>query len=255
MPYQSRSILRLSRSLRCSILQKWIHTTPRQQTAPWVSRNIAGLVIALCLVFGVGTPLAQAGKILGKVTFEESDETAGSEEGLSKSERLYEKLKNQVVIWITDYEGEFEVPDKKPTLMQGGGQFHPPLLVIVAGQTVDMPNNDLTTHNVYSKSKPKQFDLGMYPKGESKSVTFESPGLVKLKCSMHRSMRAKIMVLPNLFFDTVGAGKPYRISKIPAGEYTVSAWRDGFEMQKETVTVEEKGTVKLNFHLVPKASK
>ncbi len=217
-------------------------------------RKVTWLVVTFGLLLGPGVDPAQAGKILGKITFEENEATTVSEQGLSKSERLYEKLKNQVVIWVDNFEGEFEVPQKNPTLMQGGGQFHPPLMVIVAGQTVDMPNNDLTTHNVYSKSKAKEFDLGMYPKGESKSVTFEKPGLVKLKCSMHRSMRAKIMVLPNPYFDTADAGKPYRINDLPAGEYQVNAWRDGFDVQTQTVTVDEDGKVKLDFHLVAKGS-
>ena len=218
-------------------------------------RSVMGLVVGVGFSLVAISEPAEAGKILGKITFEESDATMVSEEGLSKSERLYEKLKNQVVIWVDNYEGDFEVPTKNPTLMQGGGQFHPPLLVIVAGQTVDMPNNDLTTHNVYSKSKANTFDLGVYPKGESKSVTFEKPGLVNLKCSMHRSMRAKVMVVPNPFFDAADAGKPYKINGLPAGEYQVNAWRDGFEPQTQTVTVDEDGKVKLDFHLVAKGLK
>ena len=41
---------------------------------------------------------------------------------------------------------------------------------------VDFPNSDRTYHNVFSLSKTKRFDLGRYPRGQSRSVRFDQPG-------------------------------------------------------------------------------
>src|SRR5262245_5271545 len=50
--------------------------------------------------------------------------------------------------------------------------FVPHVLAVPAGTTVDFPNHDPFLHNVVSSSPARRFDLGMYPEGETKSVTF-----------------------------------------------------------------------------------
>ena len=57
-------------------------------------------------------------------------------------------------------------------------RFVPDLVVIPAGGSVTFPNVDPVFHNVFSLSKPKEFDLGNYPKGQSRSVTFGKEGVV-----------------------------------------------------------------------------
>ena len=200
----------------------------------------------LLILLALAVSHAEAGKIIGKVTFEDGPKAKQSSR--NKAARVYEKLKNKTVVWVEGVQ-DFKVPEKRPKITQGGGQFHPPLLVVVAGQTVDMPNNDLITHNVYSKSSPKKFNLGIYPEGQSKSVKFDVPGLVKLRCSIHYPMRAKVRVVPNPFYYVFDPGAPYRILKLPAGEHRVSAWRDGFAKLTKTITMPQEGNVTLDFHL------
>ncbi len=67
-------------------------------------------------------------------------------------------------------------------------------LKIKVGETVAFPNHDPFFHNVYSLSPAKTFDLGSYPKGESKSVTFDKPGKVEVECAIHPQMRMVIEV-------------------------------------------------------------
>jgi plastocyanin len=72
--------------------------------------------------------------------------------------------------------------------------FVPHVLAIVAGTTVDFPNNDKTYHNVFSLSPTKPFDLGRYAVGRSKSVRFDRPGIVRVFCDIHSHMSAFILV-------------------------------------------------------------
>jgi len=67
-------------------------------------------------------------------------------------------------------------------------------LKIKVGETVAFPNHDPFFHNVYSLSPAKTFDLGSYPKGESKSVTFDKPGKVEVECAIHPQMHMVIEV-------------------------------------------------------------
>src|SRR6185295_9648917 len=66
-----------------------------------------------------------------------------------------------------------DLPAGRARLDQKHEQFVPHVLAITAGTTVDFPNNDLTFHSVFSLSPVKQFDLGRYPVGQSKSVRFD----------------------------------------------------------------------------------
>ena len=74
----------------------------------------------------------------------------------------------------------FAPPARRATIRQRDARFAPGFLVVTAGQTVDMPNEDGIFHNVFSYSRPNDFDLGLYPSGESRSVTLRDPGLVRM---------------------------------------------------------------------------
>ena len=72
--------------------------------------------------------------------------------------------------------------------------FVPHVLAITVGTTVDFPNSDNTYHNVFSLRGPRQFDLGRYAAGRSKSVRFDRPGIVRVFCEIHSHMNAFILV-------------------------------------------------------------
>lgn len=63
-------------------------------------------------------------------------------------------------------------PPARPRLAQKDQCFVPRVVAVFAGGTVDFPNQDPIYHNVFSVSTIRRFDLGKYPKGHSRSVTF-----------------------------------------------------------------------------------
>jgi len=73
-------------------------------------------------------------------------------------------------------------------------QFTVEELSIKKGDTVVFGNDDPFFHNVFSLSSASTFDLGSYPKGDSKSVVFSEAGEVEVECAIHPSMRMKIQV-------------------------------------------------------------
>jgi len=70
----------------------------------------------------------------------------------------------------------------------------PAAMVVPVGTTVRFPNQDTFFHNVFSYSGPARFDLGRYPRGESKDVRFDEAGIVKVYCEVHEFMRAVVVV-------------------------------------------------------------
>ena len=76
------------------------------------------------------------------------------------------------------------------SIAQHDERFVPHVLPVVRGAVVQFPNEDNVYHNVFSLSSAaaangKGFDLGRYPKGSSKSWTFDTPGTVQVFCHIH----------------------------------------------------------------------
>lgn len=81
------------------------------------------------------------------------------------------------------------------TVGQKDKAFTEEKLTIKVGDTVHFRNDDPFYHNVFSLSDAALFDLGSYPQGESKAVTFEEPGMVEIECAIHSSMFMTIEVI------------------------------------------------------------
>ena len=77
---------------------------------------------------------------------------------------------------------------------QKNKQFTKDKIEISVGDTVKFTNEDPFFHNVFSLSEIKSFDLGSYPKGEFKTVTFDKAGTVEVECAIHPNMQMTIEV-------------------------------------------------------------
>jgi len=67
-------------------------------------------------------------------------------------------------------------------------------VTVKVGDSVSFKNEDPFFHNVFSLSDTKTFDLGSYPKGQSKKVTFDKPGTVEVECAIHPNMKLVVEV-------------------------------------------------------------
>jgi len=77
---------------------------------------------------------------------------------------------------------------------QKNRMFHPHVLILPAGSSVDFPNRDNTQHHVYSFSPAKTFNLELYADKPEAPVVFDQPGIVELGCNIHDPMQAFIVV-------------------------------------------------------------
>src|SRR2546421_3173619 len=122
------------------------------------------------------------------------------------------------------------------TVAQKNKSFTPNFLVIPRGTQVEFPNWDNFDHNVFSRSKAAPaFDLERYPRGMSKTRTFEKLGVVQVFCNIHPQMRAVIYVTPNRFFTRADADGNFEITGVPPGTYDVIAWQERCDEQRRTL--------------------
>jgi plastocyanin len=129
-----------------------------------------------------------------------------------------------VVVYL---EGTIGTPTPgKGSVDQRDMTFIPHVLPVALGSTVEILNTDDVLHNTFSNSAAKRFDVGMFKRGESRSVTFDKPGIVELRCNVHPKMHAFILVLENNYFATPDERGSYQISGIPAGRYKLRAWHE-----------------------------
>jgi plastocyanin len=65
---------------------------------------------------------------------------------------------------------------------------------VSTGDTIRFKNEDPFFHNIFSLSDLKTFDLGSFPKGQSKTVVFDKPGMVEVECAIHPEMYLEVTV-------------------------------------------------------------
>ena len=130
--------------------------------------------------------------------------------------------------------------------------FSPDLLVIPVDSSVAFPNSDSVSHQIYSFSPPKRFQLPLYRGKPYPPVVFDQPGVVTLGCNIHDEMLAYVVVTDSPFFgrtNTTGAWS----ADVPGGGYRVSIWHprirdDAKDLQRE-ITVTDPDGGNLTLHL------
>jgi plastocyanin len=137
----------------------------------------------------------------------------------------------------------------KASIEQRDRRFVPDLVVVPAGSTVAFPNFDPIFHNVFSLSKAKSFDLGNYPQGQTRLVTFATPGVVAVYCHLHSNMAATILVAPNRWATQADDKGAFVLKDVPAGTYVVVAWHKTAGTFRKSVSTDGRSETETNFTL------
>ena len=134
--------------------------------------------------------------------------------------------RRNIVVYIERAPSAAVIPAKPATLRQQGERFLPHVLPIVRGTTVAFPNEDPLFHNVFSLSRARTFNLGRFPRGESRAVRFDKAGIVKVFCDIHSHMAASVIVFNHPWFTVPDAGGTFEIDDLPAGNQQITAWHE-----------------------------
>jgi len=152
-------------------------------------------------------------------------------------------------VYVTAIEGEsFEPPTANPVMDQLNLRYTPHVLPVLAGSTIEFPNNDETRHNVYTaKSSVCQFELGLYPAGEVKRVKCDDSGVVMVLCNVHAEMRGFVVVTPTPYFTTTDDAGEFVIDGVPPGNYSITFEHERLASQTLPVVVTAGAEARIEF--------
>src|SRR5690348_17440479 len=142
-------------------------------------------------LLGLGAAMCPAASVTGEIQLVDSHDAS-----VRKRHDL-----SGVVIWLapTDVVPQ-PVAATRVRMIQKNKRFEPHVLAIDVGTTVDFPNFDPIFHSAFSNFSGQIFDIGLYPPGTTRSISFRKPGVVRVFCNIHPTMSAIIAVLNSPYF-------------------------------------------------------
>lgn len=151
------------------------------------------------------------------------------------------------VITVRGSQRASNLSDAAPLIDQTQCEFVPHAVAIQAGQTVRFHNSDLTFHNIRiarhepgTRSGGQNIDnIGQPSRGDENVKVFNSPGIYRLECDVHRWMSAWVFVHEGCHAAVTAVDGRFSIPHALAdGDYVVEAWHPQFPRNlSQTVTV------------------
>ena len=155
-----------------------------------------------------------------------------------------------VLVYVTDaVPGEFTPPAEPLVFEQRGCVFAPHVGAVMAGQPIEVRNDDPVLHNVRAQSKLGQsFNIAQPVQGMKTTKVLKKPEVgIPLKCDVHFWMTAYLHVLAHPFFAVTGEDGAFTLSGLPPGTYALEAWHPTLGAQRATVTVRDAETQTVEF--------
>ena len=152
----------------------------------------------------------------------------------------------QAVVWL---DGAGPVQPVTADITTADKEFSPHVLVVPVGSTVSFPNHDPFNHNVFSLSAEQPFDLGLYGRGQTRSVKLEHAGIIRVYCNVHAQMSALIVVRDGPHFTQPAGDGSFVLAQVPPGRYLLHAWHERADEVTEPVEVPAGGLANVALQL------
>src|SRR5574341_1000434 len=157
----------------------------------------------------VASTCADAAGIRGTLTV--ASKPAKSRSGKAAAAALAARTAREAVVYLEEVPEKVEKRLRRDAekqkekngmlrITQAKHRFHPRAVAVAPGTTVQFVNQDRVYHNVFSVSPAMRFDLGKYPPGQTRLLTFDKPGVVKLFCDIDPAMSGFVFIVPHHTF-------------------------------------------------------
>jgi plastocyanin len=151
-----------------------------------------------------------------------------------------------VFVYVKDGLGSrtFDVPKDEVVLDQSGCKYHPHVMGVMAGQTVQIKNDDQTTHNIHPTPKDnREWNESQPPAAAPLEKNFAREEIMlPVKCNQHPWMKMYVNVVKSPFYAVTDKAGKYEIKGLPPGDYTIAFVHEKLGEQDQKVTVAAKDT-------------
>src|SRR5246500_1446948 len=149
-----------------------------------------------------------------------------------------------VFVYVKDGLGNrtFDVPKDAVVLDQQGCRYHPHVLGVMTGQTVQIKNDDPTTHNIHPTPKDnREWNESQPPQAAPIEKNFAREEIMlPVKCNQHPWMKMYINVVKSPFYAVTDKDGKYEIKGLPPGDYTIAFVHEKLPEQDQKVTIAPK---------------
>jgi plastocyanin len=163
-----------------------------------------------------------------------------------------------VVVYVKEGLGDrsFSAPGTPATIDQKGCTYEPHVLALMSGQTLQVRNDDQTTHNIHPVPKDnREWNKSQAPGAPPIEESFARPEIcIPVKCNVHPWMKAYIAVFKHPYYSVTAKDGQFNLKDLPPGTYTIEAWHEKLGTSSQQVTIGPKESKTITFVFKPAAA-
>jgi plastocyanin len=153
-----------------------------------------------------------------------------------------------VVVYVSAGDQPATAPATPVKFDQSGCTYVPHVLAMVAGQDLQISNNDQTSHNIHPiPTKNPEWNKSQPPGSPPIDTKYTTPEFIPVKCNIHPWMHGYFAVLSTSHYAVTGPDGTFSLAGLPPGKYTLTAWQEHMGTQTADVTITGNETSKVDF--------
>jgi plastocyanin len=165
------------------------------------------------------------------------------------------RLEN-VVIFIADGLADSVAPPPRAPVViaQKGCMYQPHIITMMANQTLEVINEDPTTHNIHPQpANNREWNKAEPPNTKVEESFPREEIAIPVKCNVHPWMKAYVAVFKHPYFVLTGKDGSFDLTNVPPGTYTLKAWHEKLGTASQQITIGANETKTVQFTFKPKA--
>lgn len=155
---------------------------------------------------------------------------------------------DNVVVYVSAGAPDDSAPSTAVKFEQKGCQYIPHVLAFQVNQTLEIANDDQTSHNIHPLAKINhEWNKSQPPGSPAISEKYDKPEFIPVKCNIHPWMHGNFAVMKNSHFAVTEDAGGFSLPNLPPGKYTITAWHESYGDQSQEVTLSGSETKTVNF--------
>jgi hypothetical protein len=131
-----------------------------------------------------------------------------------------------------------DLPDERQHLDQKNCRYVPHILLVPQGRALQIRSSDPILHTVHMAGAAAN-NIPFPFQNQDIPVPMRRTGLVDLKCNAgHVWMNAEVLVVNHPYYVVTDQLGYFTLSDVPAGEYQIEAWHEGWEIVREETVMD-----------------